>query len=246
MAGTQLAPIVSEARTLGQFVAPAHQRLSALAQNLWWSWDDDTTSLFRELDPVLWRELGHNPVALLQQMPIEKLEERASAARAAQPHQLRLSPHAGVPARRSAPGAHGTPACSGLGRWPTSPPSSACTSRCRSTPAASASWRATTSRAPRTWAFRWSASACIYDQGYFRQRLDRDGWQQEEYHRRRRRPMLPIQPAHRHDGEPVDGRDRDPRPARSRARVWQVDVGRSTLLLLDSDIDEQPARRPRS
>ncbi|HMC88779.1 MAG TPA: GAF domain-containing protein, partial [Gemmataceae bacterium] len=37
-AGTQLAPIVSEARTRGLFVAPGHQRLSALAQNLWWSW----------------------------------------------------------------------------------------------------------------------------------------------------------------------------------------------------------------
>src|SRR4051812_22208807 len=36
-AGTQLATIVSEARTLGQVVAPAHQRLAALAQNLWWS-----------------------------------------------------------------------------------------------------------------------------------------------------------------------------------------------------------------
>src|SRR6185295_16715520 len=31
MAGAQLAPIVSEARTMGQFVAPAHQRLTALA-----------------------------------------------------------------------------------------------------------------------------------------------------------------------------------------------------------------------
>ena len=48
----------------------------------------------------------------------------------------------------------------GAGRSPTSRPSSACTSRCRSTPAASASSPATTSRAPPTWAFRWSASAC--------------------------------------------------------------------------------------
>src|SRR5437870_2730704 len=78
MAGAQLAPIVSEARTLGQFVAPAHQRLCALAQNLWWSWDTETTSLFRELDPVRWREFDNNPVALLQQIPIDRLEERAS------------------------------------------------------------------------------------------------------------------------------------------------------------------------
>ena len=49
-AGRQLAPIVTEARTLGQFVAPAHERLYALAQNLWWSWDDDSTRLFRALE----------------------------------------------------------------------------------------------------------------------------------------------------------------------------------------------------
>jgi signal transduction protein with GAF and PtsI domain len=55
MAGTQLAPIVSEARTLGHSASPAHQRLYALARNLWWSWDNDTTTLFRELDPVRWR-----------------------------------------------------------------------------------------------------------------------------------------------------------------------------------------------
>ena len=48
-----------------------------MAQNLWWSWDNDTTALFRELDPVLWRQVDHNPIALLQQIPIDKLEERA-------------------------------------------------------------------------------------------------------------------------------------------------------------------------
>jgi starch phosphorylase len=78
MAGAQVAPIVSEARAHGQIVAPTHQRLLALAQNLWWSWDTDTTRLFRELDPVLWREHGSNPIALLQHLSIEALEERAS------------------------------------------------------------------------------------------------------------------------------------------------------------------------
>ena len=48
------------------------------------------------------------------------------------------------------------------GRSPTSPPSSPCTSRCRSTPAASACWPATTARKPATSACRSSASAsCI-------------------------------------------------------------------------------------
>src|SRR5262249_63372 len=77
-AGRQLAHIVSEARTIGQFVAPVHQRLLAIPKNLWWSWDDESARLFRDLDPVAWRECDHNPIAMLQQIPIEQLDARAS------------------------------------------------------------------------------------------------------------------------------------------------------------------------
>ena len=35
----------SEARTLDRFIAPTQERLWALARNLWWSWDHDSTSL---------------------------------------------------------------------------------------------------------------------------------------------------------------------------------------------------------
>src|SRR6187200_1696233 len=70
--------IVGEARTVGQFVAPVYQRLSALAQNLWWSWDSESTSLFRDLDPVLWQKCDHNPIAMLQQIELERLESRAA------------------------------------------------------------------------------------------------------------------------------------------------------------------------
>src|SRR5246500_2369807 len=76
-AASQVAPIVSEARTLDRFVAPIQERLWTLARNLWWSWDHDTTSLFRELDPVRWRELNHNPIALLAEMPLSMIERRA-------------------------------------------------------------------------------------------------------------------------------------------------------------------------
>src|SRR5580704_10618456 len=41
-AAAQVAPVVSEARTLDRFIAPAQERLWALARNLWWSWDNDT------------------------------------------------------------------------------------------------------------------------------------------------------------------------------------------------------------
>ena len=76
-AAAQLAPVVSEARALDRFVAPIQERLWSLARNLWWSWDNDTTGLFRELDPMRWRQLNHNPIALLSEMPLAKIEQRA-------------------------------------------------------------------------------------------------------------------------------------------------------------------------
>ncbi len=38
-AAAQVAPVVCEARTLDRFIAPAQEKLYALARNLWWSWD---------------------------------------------------------------------------------------------------------------------------------------------------------------------------------------------------------------
>src|SRR5258708_6096013 len=76
-AATQLAPVVSEARTLDRFVAPLQERLWSLARNLWWSWDHDSTSLFHDLDPLRWRQLDHNPIALLTEIPLAGLERRA-------------------------------------------------------------------------------------------------------------------------------------------------------------------------
>ena len=76
-AAAQVAPVVSEARTLDRFIAPAQERLWTLARNLWWCWDHDTSSLFRDLDPVRWRQLNHNPVSLLSEIPLAEMERRA-------------------------------------------------------------------------------------------------------------------------------------------------------------------------
>ena len=50
-AAAQLAPVIGEARALDRFIAPAQERLWALARNLWWSWDHDSTSLFNAFSP---------------------------------------------------------------------------------------------------------------------------------------------------------------------------------------------------
>ena len=55
-----------------------HAKCMALAGNLWWSWHPEVTNLFRELDPVRWRQLDHNPIALLAEFTPERLEARAA------------------------------------------------------------------------------------------------------------------------------------------------------------------------
>ena len=52
-------------------------RLLELAYNIWWSWNPDARALFRRLDPTLWRTTQHNPVALLQEISPERLDEVA-------------------------------------------------------------------------------------------------------------------------------------------------------------------------
>ncbi|HEY2147024.1 MAG TPA: alpha-glucan family phosphorylase, partial [Pirellulales bacterium] len=81
-----------------------------------------------------------------------------------------------------------------------------------------------------------------YNQGYFRQRVDLSGWQQEDYidvdYAR-----LPLRHVIGKDGQPISVRIQT-RGAEIVARVWQLAVGRNTLLLLDSDVDgNQPEDR---
>ncbi|MBM3157246.1 MAG: glycosyltransferase family 1 protein, partial [Chloroflexi bacterium] len=52
-------------------------RLDELAHNLWWSWHSQAHDLFRILDYPLWRNSGHNPVKLLQDMDPDKLKTAA-------------------------------------------------------------------------------------------------------------------------------------------------------------------------
>ncbi len=158
-AAAQVAPVVSEARTLDRFIAPAMERLWSLARNLWWSWDADASSLFRDLDPVRWRQLNHNPVALLGEIPLAEIERRATRTGASRPHQLRLSPPAGVSRSRPNLGRALRRHSCARARWRTSPRNSGCMNPFRFTPAASACCPEITSKALRTWEFRSSESA---------------------------------------------------------------------------------------
>ncbi|KPJ63497.1 MAG: hypothetical protein AMS15_00140 [Planctomycetes bacterium DG_23] len=49
-------------------------RLFQLAYNLWWTWDFKAMNLFYRIDPRLFREVNHNPVRFLLSLPREKIE----------------------------------------------------------------------------------------------------------------------------------------------------------------------------
>src|SRR5688572_1310965 len=54
--------------------------LTRLAYNFRWTWNHDCRDLFRGVDVELWREVEHNPVALLNRLPKVKLNELAADA----------------------------------------------------------------------------------------------------------------------------------------------------------------------
>src|SRR6195256_991333 len=233
-AAAQLAPVVSEARTLDRFVAPIQERLWSLARNLWWSWDHDATSLFRELDPVRWRKLNHNPIALLAEMPLSTIERRARelvlhgrinyAYRRLREYldadRTWGARHAGV--LRPRPVAYFS---AEFGLHESVPIYSGGLGVLAGDHIKSAS----------DLGIPLVGIGLFYGQGYFRQRLDRNGWQQEEY-----LPtdvnQLPMEPAIGTNGEPVTVHI-ETRGGAVRAKVWRMKVGRCDLLLLDSNVE---------
>jgi starch phosphorylase len=54
------------------------QPLRDLAYNLWWCWNDRAVGLFRRLDPALWEVCGHNPVRLLRRVRQSRLAAAAA------------------------------------------------------------------------------------------------------------------------------------------------------------------------
>jgi glycogen phosphorylase len=233
-AAKRVAPVVSEARTLDRFIAPVQERLWALARNMWWSWDHDTAGLFRDLDPLRWSQLNHSPVSLLNEYPLDKLEARATelvlhsrvnyAYRRLREYQdmertwgarragvLRPRPVAYFSAEF---GVHESlPVYSGgLGVL-----------------AGDHIKSASDLGIPLV------GVGLFYGQGYFRQLLDRDGWQHEEY-LETDVSQLAMEAAIGKNGRPVVVQV-ETRHGAIHAKVWRVKVGRCDLFLLDSDVE---------
>jgi starch phosphorylase len=232
-AAGQLAPVVSEARTLDRFVAPAQERLWSLARNVWWSWDQDCVNLFRDLNPVRWRELNQNPIALLNEMSLSEIERRAT--------ELVLHSRINYVFRRRQEYLQGDrtwgAANAGILRPRPVAYFSAEFGLHESLPIYSGGLGVLSGdhiKSASDLDIPLVGVGLFYGQGYFLQRLDEKGWQREEYLETDIN-QLPMQPAIGLDGKPVVI-EIATRGAAIRAKVWRVKVGRCDLFLLDSNV----------
>jgi len=232
-AATQVAPVVSEARTLDRFIAPVQERLWALARNVWWSWDPDCISLFRDLNPARWRQLNQNPIAMLNEMPLGEIERRAN--------ELVLHSRINYVYRRQQEYllADRTWGAANAGVLRPRPVAyfSAEFGMHESLPIYSGGLGVLSGdhiKSASDLDIPLVGVGLFYGQGYFLQRLDKSGWQREEYVVTDVN-QLPMQPAIGQNGKPVVVEIRT-RGGVIRAKVWRVKVGRCDLLLLDSNV----------
>ncbi len=223
---------------VGFMAETLHDKCLALARNLWWSWHPEVINLFRDLDPIRWRQLDHNPITLLAEFTPERLEMRAAElvlySRINQAYRrlkeyMSTTPvwgktHAGVLGSKPVAyfslefGVHeSVPVYSGgLGVLSGDHIKSA-----------------SALGVPLV------AVGLFYDQGYFKQHLDENGYQQEEYINTKVE-NLPMEPARGPDRKPITV-EIDTRTGKLLAKVWLMQVGRVALYLLDCDV---PSNRP--
>ena len=213
----------------------ALSRLSELSYNLLWSWDHTIRSLFRRLDPILWKESNHNPIQLLGRISQEKLDRAAGDPRftslyrrACERHDSYL--HAIAPDEQRPQIAYfsmeyGLLDCmqiysGGLGLL-----------------------SGDHLKAASDGDFALNGVGLLYQRGYFQQYLNPDGWQQE------RAPLhdfytLPVRPCVGDFDEEVIVNVTLP-TGEVFIKVWHIDVGRVKLYLLDTNIPQNKSSEHR-
>ncbi|HEX8143193.1 MAG TPA: alpha-glucan family phosphorylase [Pyrinomonadaceae bacterium] len=225
-----------EAQPAGRALPLPLRPLESLAWNYWWSWAADANAVFRDLDPAVWEECEHNPRRLLAETSEYRLMQMATdpvyngrVARLAEDFEEYMAdnrPWTTDKEKMVTPARPVAYFCAEYGIHNSLPLYSGGLGMLAGDHLKSAS----DLRLPLV------AVGLLYRYGYFRQRLRRDGWQEEHYGETFP-SQLPIRKVSDKAGAPlmieVEMRGRT-----VRAQAWRVNVGRVALYLLDTNIAE--------
>ena len=211
-----------------------YDKCMAVARNLWWTWQPEVINLFRDIDPIRWRQLDHNPIALLREFTPERLANRAA--------EMVLYTRINYAFRRLKEYVHRpqTWAATNAGVLGGKPVAyfSAEFGLHESLPIYSGGLGVLSGdhiKSASGLGVPLIAVGLYYDQGYFKQHLDQGGYQREEY-LDTKIDNLPFEPALSPDGRPIMV-SIDTRSGKLFAKVWLAHVGRVKLYLLDCDVD---------
>ncbi|MDP6490389.1 MAG: alpha-glucan family phosphorylase [Kiritimatiellia bacterium] len=209
--------------------------LETLANNLWWCWCPDAIELFRRIDPTLWTECKHNPLKFFSELPPERLAELpADDGFIAHMEEVREMYEAHVV--KDCKGGDTCAAREGVAYFSLEfgiHESVRIYSGGLGCLAGDHLKSASDLNLPLV------AVGLMYRQGYFQQYLDDDGMQCEFYPESEAHNM-PMTKVCDSDNKPIQISVPLPN-GELRAEVWQVNVGRIPLFLLDANI---PANKP--
>ncbi len=232
--------IVDQQKSGGQTLPKPLRALERLAWNYWWSWAADGSGLFRDLDPTVWEFCEHNPRRLLDEISEFHLMQKAAdpgyTARVERVSES-FEQYMATPLQTFANGTGEAISlehpvayfCAEYGVHNSLPLYSGGLGILAGDHLKSAS----------DIGLPLVAVGLLYRFGYFRQRLTREGWQEEHYGESYPGEM-PIYQVMDESGEPLfvevlmRGRN-------VRAHIWRVEVGRVSLYLLDTNIPENEA-----
>ncbi len=209
---------------------PELRRLEELANNLWFSWDRTTRSLFARLDPVLWDAVGHNPKAMLKGVDQARLREAAQDPVFLHDFDRTLATYDAYHGRHPAeqpPMAEGELVayfCAEFGFHESLPIYSGGLGILAGDHCKTAS----------DMALPFVAVGLLYRQGYFTQAIDAEGNQHAAYSDNDfgDLPILPVMREGRQLEVSVEFAEQD-----VHCKVWKARIGRVDLYLLDTDLE---------
>ena len=211
------------------------EKLSEIANNLWWSWNTEFLRLFRKIDKDLWEKSGKNPIKFLKEVSQEKLETASKDLIFLHEYDKNVENFESYMESKDTWFANKYPEnkkdliayfSAEYGLDETIPIYSGGLGILSGDHLKSAS----------DLGIPLVAVGLLYKNGYFHQKINGNGEQETEYHDIDIHD-LPIHPVKTEEGEDLIIYLKFPK-RRIYLKVWQINVGRVKLYLLDSDIEK--------